>query len=204
MSNYDNDLEPDSLLKYLKALTILDIIMIPKKDDWLRVFTKYEDGNAFSIDNGSGDTLDIVFFENGVFIKGFDHENELNQFSADQWNDEFFKRTYKDIPANFLEIYDEESLEYMTFCMWYSYEEKVWKQNITEGNDGGKDFLLGYIFENAESWKKWADTYYADKMNIELVNKVYSNEQITADDILSVNKQRDAAEALEEICVVYG
>lgn len=202
MSKNCNYLEPDVLFNCLKAMAILDIIMIPKKDDWLRVFTKYQDEEAFCIDNGAGDTVDIVFEDNGVFMKGFDHENKLNQFGADQWDDEFFKKTYKDVPTNFLEIFEEEALEYMTFCMWYSYEDKSWHQNETEGNGGGKDFLLGYIFENAESWKEWADYYYKSKVNIDIVRKAYHNEQITADDILSVDKERDAVEALEEIAQI--
>ena len=68
------------LEKYLKAMTMLDIVMISKEDAWLRLisFSKNEKVYSYVLDNGSGDNLIVMFTENGVLLKGFDHENELN------------------------------------------------------------------------------------------------------------------------------
>ena len=194
-------LSPQELSHQLKCMAVLDIIMNSEEDAWLRRVQKYSsEGEAYCFSNGSGDEMDIFFEENGVFIRGFDHENDLNQFGADEWDDSFFAETYAGIPENFLEIYEDgEQKEYMTFCMWYDYGAACWRQNITEGDDGGKDFLLSCICKNAEEWAEWAEYYYEADIDLEVVRKVYSGGKLTAEDIKRLNEERDAKEALSEI-----
>lgn len=197
-------LSPQDLSQQLKCMAVLDIIMNSREDAWLRRVQKYSsEREAYSFSNGSGDEMDIFFEENGVFIRGFDHENDLNQFGADEWDDGFFAETYAGVPENFLEIYkDGEQKEYMTFCMWYDYALECWKQNATEGNDGGKDFLLGCICKNAEEWAEWAKDYYETDIDLEAADKVYSGGKLTAEDIRRLNPERDAEMALAEIQAV--
>ncbi len=88
-------LSPQELSHQLKCMAVLDIIMNSEEDAWLRRVQKYSsEGEAYCFSNGSGDEMDIFFEENGVFIRGFDHENDLNQFGADEWDDSFFAETY--------------------------------------------------------------------------------------------------------------
>ncbi|MDE7324765.1 MAG: hypothetical protein K2N63_00545 [Lachnospiraceae bacterium] len=193
-------LSPQELSHQLKCMAVLDIIMNAKEDDWLRRVQKYSKGEAYSVSNGSGDEMDIFFEENGVFIRGFDHENDLNQFGANEWDNNFFVETYAGVPKNFLEIYEEEEQkEYMTFCMWYDYGAACWKQNITEGNDGGKDYLLGFICKDAAKWAEWAEDYYETEIDLAVVEKVYGGGKLTVEDILRLNPERDAKEALSEM-----
>ncbi len=193
-------LSPQELSRQLKCMAVLDIIMNSREDAWLRRVQKYSsEREAYSFSNGSGDEMDIFFEKNGVFIRGFDHENDLNQFGADG----FFAGTYAGVPENFLEIYkDGEQKEYMTFYMWYDYASACWKQNITEGDDGGKDFLLGCICKNAEEWAEWAKYYYETDIDLEAADKVYSGGKLTAEDIRRLNPERDAEMALAEIQAV--
>ena len=136
-------ISPQELSHRLKSMSILNIVMSKKEEAWLRLVRRLpSEEESYNINNGGGDEMDIFFEENGVFIRGFDHENELSPFAADEWDEGFFSAIYEGVPQNFLDRYeDEEERESVTFCMWYDYEAKCWKQNIVEGNDGGKDYL---------------------------------------------------------------
>lgn len=196
-------LSPKELSDSLKAMTVLDIIMVPEGEEWLRRVRKFPEGESYYISNGSGDEMDIFFEENGIFIKGFDHENELNQFAADEWDETFFNETYAGVPKNFLEIYEnKEALDCMTFCMWYDYETGCWKQNITEDNDGGKSYLLSFICKNEKEWAEWAEDYYETDVDIAAAQKVYNGEPLTEEIINVLNPEREAEEALEEIAAL--
>ncbi len=194
-------LSPKELAYRLRCMAVLDIIMNSEEDAWLRLVQKYSsEKEAYQIRNGSGDEMDIFFEENGVFIRGFDHENNLNQFASDAWDESFFADTYAGVPKNFLDIYKEEEQKfYMTFCMWYNYQETCWKQNITVGNDGGKDYLLDFICDDAEAWVEWAKDYYEVEIDFHIVEKVFKGGRLTEEEIRQLNPKRDAKAALEEI-----
>lgn len=195
-------LMPEKLASCLRAMAVLDIIMVPEEDSWLRLVGRYN-SLGYRLDNGSGDELDILFEENGIFIKGFDHEDELNQFAADKWDETFFKETYAGIPQNFLDIYkDKDRLHSMTFCMWYDFNARCWKQNVTEGMDGGMDYLLSFICESAGEWEEWGKDYYNEEINCKVVEKVYAGQVLTAEDICMLLPGRNAENALEEIAAL--
>ena len=197
---------PQELETFLKAQAIWDIIMNSEEDSWLRLVQRYtSDTPAYCVSDGSGHEMDIFFEENGVFIKGFDHQNELNQYAKEDWDDEFFKETYEGIPSNFLDIYeDEDSLMEMTFCMWYDNQTGKWNQTIVEGDDGGKDFILSYICSNADQWIEWAEDYYEMDIDKSIVEKVYQKKPLTAEDIHKLDPERNAQEALDEIAKLMG
>ncbi len=191
----------EKLEKYLKAMVILDIIMVAEKDAWLRLISaeKLDGGHGYVIDNGSGDSLTIYVTSNGAFIKGSDHENECNQFAADEWDAEFFKYIYGGVPVEFTNFLDEDAMDNTTFCMWCTDETDLWMQNEMDGNDGGKEFLLRYICQSAEDWCEWAKYYYEMDINMDIVQKVYDGVQLVEKDVTKLNPDRDANVALEEI-----
>ena len=94
----------------LYPMCLLDIIMLPEEKIWLRLVQYHAENGVhnYVIDNGSGDSLMVWLIQEGVFIKGFDHENPLNQFAADTWNEAFFDHVYAGIPAHFLELMTQE------------------------------------------------------------------------------------------------
>ncbi len=187
------------LNKYLKVMAILDTIMIA--EDWLRLVSvvTMDNGYQYIIDNGSGDTVNVIFHEAGTLIKGFDHENELNQFAADEWDDEFFTSTYEGVPDEIMDLLDEEAYENMTFCMWCTDETDEWIQNETEDDDGGREYLLGYIRQNAEDWCEWASDYYDVELDERIVEKVYNGEELSEEDILKLNSEADVKAVLKKI-----
>ncbi|MFT8349131.1 hypothetical protein [Clostridium saccharoperbutylacetonicum] len=70
----------DVIKNSLISMAALDIIF--SEEEWLRVYTWYPNWDGKSslavIDNGCGDTMHIVFSNDGCIIKGFDHESELS------------------------------------------------------------------------------------------------------------------------------
>lgn len=188
------------LEKYLKAMTMLDMVMISKEDAWLRLisFSKNEKAYAYVLDNGSGDNLMVMFTENGVLLKGFDHENELNQFAADEWDNSFFEHIFAGLPEEFEELLDEDDRDNTTFCMWCMDDTDIWTQNEIENNDGGKGFLLRYIHKTPEEWSDWAEDYYEVEIAQEVVQKVYNEENLTEKDLVKLNPECDAKEVFAE------
>jgi len=201
------------LKKYLKAMAVLDVVMTSKKQAWLRRVNVSSIGKAlaFVADNGSGDNLVVIFTENGTLIKGFDHESEYNQFSADEWDDAFFEHTFSGLPEEFAELLDEDDRDNTTFCMWCMDDSDMWVQNEPEKNgeddddeddeddDGGKDYLLGFIRRTPEDWSDWAKDYHETEIALDVVKKVYNGEPLTEEDVVKLNPKRNAKDVFSEL-----
>ena len=82
----------------LDALLVIDEYRTDPSEDWLRLVIKTEEnyGLRYLIDNGSGDSLDVILTDKMILIKGFDHENSLSQFAADEWNQDIIDGFYRD------------------------------------------------------------------------------------------------------------
>ena len=197
----DEDLQVDALDSCLKSMCLLDMIILPEAESWLRVYTycPAKNGYKYLINNGSGDTLEIWFIRDGVFVKGFDHESPLNQFGADEWNEAFFDYIYADVPAPFLNLLTKEDRENTTFCMWYRNTDHQWTQNKWADDDGGKDYLFMYICKTPLEWKEWADDYYERQFDLSTVQKIYNTHSVDAENIAILNPSRDINAALQEI-----
>lgn len=179
-----NCMDIKSLEQKLKALNCLDEVMTSSDKDWLRMITSGMDDKMrwYIIDNGSGDQLMILFNETGVLLKGFDHENELNQFIADERKVAFFDKMFAGIPKELLNLINDDERDYTTFCMWYINETGKWYQNEYEGNDGGKEYLLGYIPDNAEALREWAEEYYEETFNKTVMEKIFETSELSDED----------------------
>ena len=82
------DMDWHNMRTRLEALYVLDNALTGSSEESLRLVQKKEiDSNLnYVLDNGAGDWLSVVFTETIVLVKGFAHENSLNQFVADEWN----------------------------------------------------------------------------------------------------------------------
>lgn len=192
----------DNLLANLRVMTILDIIMIPdEKESWLRIinYTKQNNLEIYNINNGSGDTLKICILDNEILIKGFYHESELNQFAADEWNQNFFKYIYAGIPNQLKALLTENDIDETTFVMWYSPSDNNWKQNEWKDNDGGKSYLFKYICKNAEEWCNWAKYYYEKDIDVNVVKEIYYTKNATEEQIKLINPECDSDKVLKEL-----
>jgi len=73
-------MEWNDVYKNLEALYVLDNAITDPAKDYLRLVRKTQTDNdtRYVVDNGGGDILDVVFAQNAIVIKGFDHENRIN------------------------------------------------------------------------------------------------------------------------------
>ena len=172
----DNWATPEEVEKLLLCMSVLDSLTLPKEEAWLRLtrFEQLADVRKYTIDNGSGDHLAFLFSETCALIKGFDHENDLNQFAAQEWDVSFFENLYSGAPADLFALLDEEERDEATFCLWTLPHIQGWFQNAVPTNDGGRDYLLGYVQHSPESWQDWAQHYYEHIPATETIQAVYS------------------------------
>lgn len=103
-------IEWDKVKTRLDALLVIDEYRTDPDNDWLRLIVKTEEncGIRYLIDNGSGDSLDVIFTDKMILIKGFDHESNLSQFAADEWNQDIIDGFYKELDEKYQNLYSEE------------------------------------------------------------------------------------------------
>ena len=191
------------LEKYLIALEKLDIIQTSKANSYLRICYSeiLENGiKKYVIDNGSGDHLLIYIDGNTALIKGFDHENNLSPYGKDEWDISFFDKVYADAPEKFIGMFIGEEKDETTFAMWNISGDENWILNsVDPKEDGGIDFLLGYIHKTSESLLDWACDYYESEFSLDLIEVIFNNGKISKDIIIKLNSNRDVEEALLEL-----
>lgn len=193
------------LAEYMKVMVLLDIVILPKEEEWIRISTldrsSTKDVHKFYISNGAGDHMHILVLNHEkAMIKGFDHESDRSPYG--DVGETLVEVIYKDLPEYFGAYLQEEHMERedVTFCIWHTGIEGMWKENEIVGvDDGGKDFLLGYIRQTAEEWTEWASDYYEVDIDEAVVGKIYKGERITEEMIRELNPERDVEEAIEEI-----
>ena len=124
----------------------------------------------YIVDNGAGDKLTVLFTETAVLIKGFAHENSLNQFAAAEWNQGIIDRMYEGLDEKMKNMFTDDERQETTFFIWYDGEVH---QNQIEGNDGGR-WLLGYAFGTYERFEEFATDYYDMVFDNDLLRKLYT------------------------------
>ena len=172
MSKQEKYMDWDNMHSSLEALFVLDNALTEPEDDDIRLVRKYEDKQTvkYIVDNGMGDILTVIFSETAVLVKGFAHENSLNQFAAAEWNQGIIDMMYEGLDEKMKNMFtDDERLE-TTFFIWYDGEVH---QNQIEGNDGGR-WLLGYAFDTYERFEEFATDYYDMVFDNDLLRKLYT------------------------------
>ncbi|MGP1562551.1 hypothetical protein [Filifactor alocis] len=167
------DMDWDNMRKSLEALFVLDNALTDPSEEYLRLVHKKEiDSNLkYEIDNGAGDSLSVIFTETAVLIKGFAHENSLNQFAADEWNQSIIDKMYEGLDDKWKNLFSAEEREQTTFFIWYDGEVH---QNQPDGNDGGR-WLLGYFFDTYERFREFVAEYYSMEFDEHLLEKLYTD-----------------------------
>ena len=172
MSKQEEYLDWDNMHSSLEALFVLDNALTEPEDDDLRLIRKFETDNMikYIVDNGAGDKLIVLFTETAVLIKGFAHENSLNQFAADEWNQNIIDKMYYGLDEKLKNLFTDDEMKEKTFFIWYDGEVH---QNQIEGNDGGR-WLLGYAFDTYERFEEFATDYYDMVFDNDLLRKLYT------------------------------
>ena len=166
------DMDWDNMRKSLEALFVLDNALTDPSEEYLRLVHKKEiDSNLkYEIDNGAGDSLSVIFTETAVLIKGFAHENSLNQFAADEWNQSIIDKMYLGLDEKLKNLFTDDEMKETTFFIWYDGEVH---QNKIDDNDGGC-WLLGYAFDTYERFKEFATDYYDIEFDNDLLRQLYT------------------------------
>ena len=161
----------------LDAFLVIDEYLTDPSEDWLRLVIKTEEdyGVRYLIDNGSGDSLDVILTDKMILIKGFDHENSLSQFAADEWNQDVIDGFYKGLDEKYVSLYSEEQKDETTFFIWYDGHAH---QQTYQDKDGG-EWLLSYLFDSFERFHEFVTDYYEITVDKELLRKLYMDGQLS-------------------------
>ena len=172
MSKQEKYMDWDNMHSSLEALFVLDNALTEPEDDDIRLVRKYEDKQTvkYIVDNGMGDILTVIFSETAVLVKGFAHENSLNQFAAAEWNQGIIDMMYEGLDEKMKNMFTDDERQETTFFIWYDGEVH---QNQIEGNDGGRR-LLGYAFDTYERFEEFATDYYDMVFDNDLLRKLYT------------------------------
>ena len=224
---HDHLPEPSELKKCLDILVAFDIIM--EEDSRLRRYNKALDPegqiNIYCVFH-AGDSMFIIFSEEGCIIKGFDHES---CFSPHARKDGFYvwPGIYDEAPQSLLCLFDkpmfrDDEKEDVTFCIWREALDSEWRKGSFDSpkdsdtdpgwrtenfDDDGFQYLMLFLKPSAEKLIDWAKDYYDDfyqayfreKLPLEAIKKIYAGEQIDEKIINEINPKRDARLALKEI-----
>ena len=167
----------DQIKTRLDALLVIDEYRTDPNKTWLRLIVKTEEsyGIRYLINNGSGDSLDVILTDKMILIKGFDHESSLSQFAADEWNQDIIDGFYKGVDEKYQNLYSEEQKDETTFFIWYDGQEH---QNTYQDQDGG-EWLLSYFFDNFERFHEFVTDYYSITVDEDLLRKLYNQGQLS-------------------------
>lgn len=209
--SYKNLPDINTFKEKLMAQSVLDIILIKQEEDWLRLTNFYQDYamgvDMVKIDAGSGGDLYILFSDEGVIIKGFDHESPLSPYSNEERD--IAQEIYAPVPKELRELLDDSvTVQDVTFCIWRKQTDTCWHKSEVpmpdyyEDDQDGEEYLLEYLFLDAESWLEWAREWYdeqAEDIKLDDVRKVYEHQEITKELIGAINPDRDFEEVIREL-----
>ncbi|WP_057489099.1 hypothetical protein [Streptococcus oralis] len=167
----------DKIKTRLDALLVIDEYRTDPNKTWLRLIVKTEEsyGIRYLIDNGSGDSLDVIFTDKMILIKGFDHESSLSQFAVDEWNQDVIDGFYKGLDEKYLSLYSKDQKDETTFFIWYDGHAH---QQTYQDQDGG-EWLLSYLFDSFERFHEFVTDYYEITVDKDLLRKLYMDGQLS-------------------------
>jgi len=122
MSKQEKYMDWDNMNSRLEALFVLDNALTESEDEDIRLVRKYEDKETvkYIVDNGVGDILTVIFSETAVLVKGFAHENSLNQYAADEWNHSIIDKMYYGLDEKLKNLFTDDEMK----------ETEIQKSNI--------------------------------------------------------------------------
>lgn len=186
ISTKELQLLPDSnkLRELCKALSVLDAILC---QDWVYRYYSYNsewsaDEEFFEMRNGEGDQLLVLFNNAGTVINGYSTE------SAQEEKDQLTHG----LPEVFHEFIFGEPVNSAgtTFCLWKTHGQE-WKTGTNSGEDNHSEEMLSPLDGNPATYVKWAadyfkGSYHTDGISLDTVTKIYNQEPLTRDMILSL------------------
>jgi len=211
ISTRDLRLLPDvsTLERITRSMSVLcEILHYPITDFPADYYfnAKWAEGRtAAHMDNTQGDLWHILFTPHGAVMLGFFHEAEMSPYKQGK----IWPNMYKDLPAEFKEIFDEpafEAREAVTFCIWRKHSDPVWSKGTVKfpfrkGDNSGLvvfnesenifcDYLdgsaqaLSMLDGNPRRFWEWANDYYADvdrpdELPLDVIEAIYAHQPLT-------------------------
>jgi hypothetical protein len=193
------------------ALATLDAILAAEWDSrWYSFDVAWgEREQLASMRNGSGDEYSIVFFENGVFVRGFDHESEMSPYKQEPRS--LWPGLVEGIPDSFMEFVNEPAFSeasgvpLMTICLWRGQQDDAWSfGNVTYPSDGadadGSGWLFAQLLDGSpQSYLAFAAEYFGADLQLADVAAVYQGSPLAREQVLRMNPARDWDELVEEL-----
>ena len=165
----------------LEALYFLDNALTDPSEEYLRIIDKEENEAylKYIVDNGSGDTLYVIFTEDIVLIKGFAHESSLSQFAKKEFDRGVIQKIYDGVDEKYISLFDAREIDETTFFICY--DGKV-RQNKLSDDDGSK-WMMGYICETYDDFKEFVTDYYEIDFDENLLEKLYTDGKLDEDEL---------------------
>ncbi len=178
----------------VKAAAMLDAILMPEWEYRYYSFNSKWDTNEQmgSMRDGGGDHYFALFNKNGLIIKGFDKEYEIN-------NENNIEKIFNGVPDTFRDFLNEPAFVFgeTTFIIWTQYEKEQWL--------GSKDYseeycgLLQILLGGAEYYHSWASQYYEIDLEIALVRRMFELEPIDNSVLKQLNKDLEIADIVDDL-----
>ncbi len=193
---YSNLPSRHKLKEISKSIAVIDAIL---SEDWLdRYYTynsKWAENEEFvSMKNGQGDELLILFRNDGCVINGMTHE--------------YYPRDKVKLTEGLPKIYNEfifgEPVHSIgtTFCIWTN-NQNVWQIGQLENFDDGSEEMLKIFDGKPQTYIDWATDYYEDgfvvnENTLKVVTDIYHGKTLTKSMVLTINKNIDHWQQLQE------
>ena len=129
----------------LEALYFLDNALTDPSEEYLRIIDKEENETylKYIVDNGSGDTLYVIFTEDIVLIKGFAHESSLSQFAKKEFDRSVIQKIYEGVDEKYISLFDDWEIDETTFFIWY--EGKIHQNKILQPTSGYANSVFCFL-----------------------------------------------------------
>lgn len=165
----------------LEALYFLDNALTDPSEEYLRIINKEENETylKYIVDNGSGDTLYVIFTEDIVLIKGFSHESSLSQFAKKEFDRSVIQKIYEGVDEKYISLFDDREIDETTFFIWY---DGKFHQNKLADDDGSK-WMMGYICETYDDFKEFVTDYYEMDFDENLLEKLYTDGKLDENEL---------------------
>lgn len=179
-------------------MAVLDAIFC---QNWLYRYYSYnsewsDDEEFFEMRNGEGDQLLILFKNEGTVINGFSAD-------ADPGNRDVLKTQLPDIFHEFMfgePVYSTGT----TFCIWQEAGED-WKSATLSDQKNRSEEMLSPLDGIPATYIRWATDYFKGSykepgISIDVVTRIFNQEPLTTDIILSlINELEDREQLLEDL-----
>lgn len=174
---------------------MLDAILSPEWNSRFDSFNHRWDEHSVlaSMRNGSGDHFFVLFNTFGAIIKGFAHESLMSPYQVQPPHT--WPGVLDDVPTEFAGFLSEPafSIEDTTFCLWRTFSDSSWHRGDIEfpdsqNLDGSRELLL--MFDGkARTYRDWAEDYYEQPVDLEVVSLVYGHHPLSGDIVRELNPE---------------